>query len=120
MISLQEIQARHAQRRSWSLHNVEQDMLLGRLVVEIADDSYLAGALVLKGGTCLHKLWLPEPWRYSKDLDYERTEDAPWVRSSTSCEPPGCEQVSRRNPARARGSCCRMSSTGARSLTERE
>ena len=77
MIPLPEIQARHAQRRSWSLHNVEQDMLLDRLVVEIADDSYLAGALVLKGGTCLHKLWLPEPWRYSKDLDYERTEDAP-------------------------------------------
>ena len=77
MIPLPEIQARRAQRRSWTLDEVEQDMLLDRLVVEIADDSYLAGALVLKGGTCLHKLWLPEPWRYSKDLDYERTEDAP-------------------------------------------
>ena len=32
---------------------------------------------MLKGGTCLHKLWLPEPWRYSKDLDYARTEDTP-------------------------------------------
>ena len=77
MIPLPEIQARRAQRRSWTLDEVEQDMLLDRLLVEIADDSYLAGALVLKGGTCLHKLWLPEPWRYSKDLDYERTEDAP-------------------------------------------
>ena len=52
-------------------------MILDRLVVEIANDADLAEALVLKGGTCLHKLWLPEPWRYSKDLDFERTGDAP-------------------------------------------
>lgn len=77
MIPLPEIQARHAQRRNWSLHNVEQDMILDRLVVEIANDAYLSEALVLKGGTCLHKLWLAEPWRYSKDLDFERTDDTP-------------------------------------------
>ena len=31
-----------------------------------------AGELVLRGGTCLHKLHLSEPFRYSEDLDYVR------------------------------------------------
>ena len=51
--------------------------MLTRLMAEVANDKYLARALVLGGGTCLHKLWLREPWRYSKDLDYARTEDTP-------------------------------------------
>ena len=58
--------------------------MLTRLMVEVADDGYLADALVLKGGTCLHKLWLPEPWRYSKDLDYARTESSRSSSPTTS------------------------------------
>lgn len=27
---------------------------------------------MFRGGTCLHKLWLDRPWRYSEDLDYVR------------------------------------------------
>ncbi|MGE0877519.1 MAG: nucleotidyl transferase AbiEii/AbiGii toxin family protein [Acidimicrobiia bacterium] len=51
---------------------VEQDLVLSRLIVEIANDDYLGGELIFRGGTCLHKLALPAPWRYSEDLDYVR------------------------------------------------
>ena len=52
--------------------NVEQDLVLSRLIVEIADHSLLSKELVFRGGTCLHKIWLDRPWRYSEDLDYVR------------------------------------------------
>ena len=41
-------------------------------MVEIANHPLLGNELVLRGGTCLHKLWLDRPWRYSEDLDYVR------------------------------------------------
>ena len=51
---------------------VEQDLILARLMIEIANHELLGGELVLRGGTCLHKLHLPQPLRYSEDLDYVR------------------------------------------------
>lgn len=51
---------------------VEQDLLLSRLICEIATDDYLGSELVFRGGTCLHKLRLQHPRRYSEDLDYVR------------------------------------------------
>jgi predicted nucleotidyltransferase component of viral defense system len=45
---------------------------LSRLTVEIAKDSLLGDELVIRGGTCLHKLHLAQPLRYSEDLDYVR------------------------------------------------
>ncbi|WP_147522430.1 nucleotidyl transferase AbiEii/AbiGii toxin family protein [Brevibacterium senegalense] len=51
---------------------VEQDLLLSRALCAIADDSYLAGELVFRGGTALHKLHLEQPFRYSEDLDFVR------------------------------------------------
>ena len=52
--------------------DIEQDLILSRLMVEIARDDLLGGELAMRGGTCLHKLHLPEPLRYSEDLDYVR------------------------------------------------
>lgn len=49
---------------------VEQDLLLTRLAIEIADHAELRDRLVWRGGTCLHKIVMPEPLRYSEDLDY--------------------------------------------------
>ncbi len=77
MIPQHEIDAAALHRPGWDNQQVEQDIVLTRLMAEVANDKHLAEALVLKGGTCLHKLWLTEPWRYSKDLDYARTEDTP-------------------------------------------
>lgn len=51
---------------------VEQDLVLSRLIVEIANHELLGEELAFRGGTCLHKLFLPEPARYSEDLDYVR------------------------------------------------
>lgn len=51
---------------------VEQDLLLSRAICEIAAHEYLGNELVFRGGTALHKLLLPRPYRYSEDLDYVR------------------------------------------------
>lgn len=56
---------------------VEQDLVLSRLLVEIANDPLLAAELAFRGGTCLHKLHFDEPLRYSEDLDFVRTSQAP-------------------------------------------
>lgn len=52
---------------------VEQDLLLAQAICEIANDPLLSEELILRGGTAFHKLFLPEPLRYSEDLDYVRT-----------------------------------------------
>lgn len=56
---------------------VEQDLILSRLLVEIASDELLGRALAFRGGTCLQKLYLPSPVRYSEDLDFVRTDTEP-------------------------------------------
>jgi len=49
---------------------VEQDLVMTRVAVEIASHPDLRDRLAWRGGTCLHKLFLPTPLRYSEDLDY--------------------------------------------------
>lgn len=62
-----------AAQAGWSsVEQVEQDLLLSRLIVEIANDPYLGNELVFRGGTCLHKLRLSPGLRYSEDLDFVR------------------------------------------------
>lgn len=62
-----------ATRAPWPVPaQVEQDLVLSRLIVEIAQHDLLGSELALRGGTCLHKLHLPQPLRYSEDLDYVR------------------------------------------------
>ena len=56
---------------------IEQDLILSRLLVEIASDRLLSEELAFRGGTCLHKLHLEEPQRYSEDLDFVRTNQQP-------------------------------------------
>jgi predicted nucleotidyltransferase component of viral defense system len=51
---------------------VEQDLVLSRLILEIAGDPLLGEELAFRGSTCLHKLRLPVALRYSEDLDYVR------------------------------------------------
>lgn len=64
----------HWQRHApWpTLEQIEQDLVLARLIIEIANHPLLRDKLVFRGGTCLHKVWLDRPWRYSEDLDYVR------------------------------------------------
>lgn len=58
----------------WQNENqVEQDLLLSMAMIEAANDPLLGEELILRGGTAFHKLFLPEPYRYSEDLDFVRT-----------------------------------------------
>lgn len=68
----------------WSSHapwptetQIEQDLILSRMIVEIATHEALGNELAFRGGTCLHKLHLPRPVRYSEDLDYVRRTRGP-------------------------------------------
>ena len=57
----------------WQLaEQVEQDLLLSQAICAIANDPMLGDELAIRGGTAYHKLFLPEPYRYSEDLDYVR------------------------------------------------
>ncbi len=62
-----------AQRAPWPTETrIEQDLILSRLMVEIGNHELLGTELAMRGGTCLHKLYLPAARRYSEDLDYVR------------------------------------------------
>lgn len=56
---------------------IEQDLVLSRLIVELTNHPVLGEELIFRGGTCLHKVVLPEPLRYSEDLDYVRATHGP-------------------------------------------
>ena len=62
-------------RHPWSTREqIEQDLLLSQALCEIANDRLLGEELLLRGGTAYHKLFLPQPLRFSEDLDYVRTK----------------------------------------------
>ena len=54
----------------WFLESqIEQDLVLSRIIVEIFSEQFLANKLAFRGGTALHKLFLQKPQRYSEDID---------------------------------------------------
>lgn len=48
---------------------VEQDLIISRVLVEIFSDDFLRENLAFRGGTALHKLYLHPAPRYSEDID---------------------------------------------------
>ncbi|MBL7112438.1 MAG: nucleotidyl transferase AbiEii/AbiGii toxin family protein [Bacteroidales bacterium] len=56
---------------------VEQDLVISRSLVQIFSDPYLCEGLAFRGGTALHKLFFPEPIRYSEDIDLVRRRTGP-------------------------------------------
>ena len=56
---------------------VEQDLIIGRALVDIFSDEVLRDALRIRGGTALNKLHFPAPLRYSEDFDLVRTSAGP-------------------------------------------
>ena len=52
---------------------IEQDLLLSKAICDIFNHDELVDELVFRGGTALNKLILREPYRYSEDLDFVRT-----------------------------------------------
>lgn len=70
MISLDALNAWRS-THPWADDNqVEQDLVMTRVAVEIASHPDL-DRLAWRGGTCLHKLFLPAALCYSEDLEYD-------------------------------------------------
>jgi predicted nucleotidyltransferase component of viral defense system len=56
---------------------VEQDLVLSRVVVELFSDAKLGAKIALRGGTALNKLFIHPPSRYSEDVDLVQTRPGP-------------------------------------------
>lgn len=56
---------------------VEQDLIICRVLTEIFKDSFLAENLAFRGGTALHKLYLSPQPRYSEDIDLVQIKAGP-------------------------------------------
>lgn len=53
-------------------HQVEQDLVISRAIVELFSDPFIRDRLAFRGGTALYKLHLPAA-RYSEDIDLVQT-----------------------------------------------
>ena len=65
----------HPWRRA---EQVEQDLLLSRVLVAIYSDRFLAERLAFRGGTALHKLYFSPQARYSEDIDLVQVASGPF------------------------------------------
>jgi predicted nucleotidyltransferase component of viral defense system len=60
-----------------SNEQVEQDLVLSRALVAMFSQKVVAGRVVLRGGTALHKLFFGTGGRYSEDIDLVRRDAGP-------------------------------------------
>lgn len=56
---------------------VEQDLVISRVLIHIFSDPGLSAALLFRGGTALHKLYLAPASRYSEDIDLVQSQTGP-------------------------------------------
>jgi len=56
---------------------IEQDLILCRILVELYKNEFLSEQLLFRGGTALNKLYFPSPVRYSEDLDFVQNQAGP-------------------------------------------
>jgi predicted nucleotidyltransferase component of viral defense system len=62
----------------WSTDaQVEQDLVICRVIVELFSDELLAREVAFRGGTALHKLHFNPPSRYSEDIDLVQVNAGP-------------------------------------------
>lgn len=59
------------------LNQVEQDLIISRVLVELYNNLDIKNNLVFRGGTCLNKLMLDKSVRYSEDIDLVQKEPQP-------------------------------------------
>lgn len=58
-------------------HQVEQDLVLSKALVQIYSDINLKDAFAFRGGTALQKIVFPSPARYSEDIDLVQIRKEP-------------------------------------------
>src|SRR3989338_41741 len=56
---------------------IEQDLILSRILIELYSDSFLKDHIIFRGGTALHKLFIIPPGRYSEDIDLVQIKPGP-------------------------------------------
>lgn len=56
---------------------IEQDLILSRILICIYQNEYLNEQLLFRGGTALNKLFFTDPVRYSEDLDFVQVKPGP-------------------------------------------
>jgi predicted nucleotidyltransferase component of viral defense system len=54
---------------------IEQDLIISRLLVEFYQDELIREKLLFRGGTALHKIHLSPAVRYSEDLDFVQRDE---------------------------------------------
>jgi predicted nucleotidyltransferase component of viral defense system len=70
--------AKWQQHAPWKdFAQVEQDLIIARVLVEIFSDEFLRENLAFRGGTALHKLYLNPAPRYSEDIDLVQIKPGP-------------------------------------------
>lgn len=68
-----------SQKVPWqSMDQVEQDLLICRVLIEIYSDNWLSENLAFRGGTALHKLYFLPQNRYSEDIDLVQIKNGPF------------------------------------------
>lgn len=60
-----------------SFDQIEQDLVISRVLVEMFSDEFLNEHLAFRGGTALHKLYLNPAPRYSEDIDLVQVKEGP-------------------------------------------
>jgi predicted nucleotidyltransferase component of viral defense system len=60
-----------------TLPQVEQDLVISRVLVDLYNEPYIKDVLVFRGGTALNKLFLKPPARYSEDIDFVQKRSEP-------------------------------------------
>jgi len=56
---------------------VEQDLIISRILIEVFSDTFLKENLAFRGGTALHKLYLNPAIRYSEDINLVQIKSGP-------------------------------------------
>ncbi|MBU6375023.1 MAG: nucleotidyl transferase AbiEii/AbiGii toxin family protein [Bdellovibrionales bacterium] len=77
MISKAFIQEWKAQAPWRQDHQIEQDLILSRCLVEIYNCQSVKDAIAFRGGTALQKLFVKTPFRYSEDIDLVQIKKEP-------------------------------------------
>lgn len=70
--------AKWREHAPWNtFEQIEQDLVISRVLVEIFSDDFLRENLAFRGGTALHKLYLNPAPRYSEDIDLVQIKPGP-------------------------------------------
>ena len=77
MIPLDYIQEWRSQAPWVDMRQVEQDLIISRILCDLFNTANLYGKVAFRGGTAIHKLLFQQPLRYSEDIDLVQTQPEP-------------------------------------------